>query len=77
VVSLGGRRCLPNETASVVDAQVVAPELNSRVNLVGRPRKVVRKRSCSGEKPSELPRRSNQSTRQDHGEDKEGRSIWL
>jgi hypothetical protein len=56
---------------------VVAPELNSQVNLVGRPRKVVRKRPCLGEKPSELPRRSNQSTRQDHGEDKEGRSIWL
>jgi hypothetical protein len=62
VVSLSGRRCLPNETGSVVDAQVVAPELNSEVNLVGRPRKVVRKRLGPGEKPSELPRRSNQST---------------
>jgi hypothetical protein len=77
VVSLGGRRCLPNETGSLVDAQVVSPELNSQVNLVGRPRKVVRERPCLGEKPSELPRRSNQLTRQDHSEDKEGRSIWL
>jgi hypothetical protein len=77
VVSLGGRRCLPNETGSLVDAQVVALELNSEVNLVGQPRKVVRRRPCPGQKPSELPRSSNQSTRQDHGEDKEGRSIWL
>jgi hypothetical protein len=59
VVSLGGRRCLPNESGSVVDAQVVAPDLNSQVNLVGRPRKVMRKRPCPGEKPSELPWRSN------------------
>jgi hypothetical protein len=41
---------------------VVAPELNSQVNLVGRRRKVVRKRPSPGEKPSEFPRRSNQST---------------
>jgi hypothetical protein len=60
MVSLDGRRCLPNETWLVVHAQVVAPELNSQVNLVGRPRKVVRKRPCQGEKPNELPRRSNQ-----------------
>jgi hypothetical protein len=46
----------------MVDAQVVAPELNSQVNLVGRRRKVVRKRPSPGEKPSEFPRRSNQST---------------
>jgi hypothetical protein len=62
VVSLGGRRRLPNETGSVVDAQVVAPELNSQVNFVGRRRKVVRKRPSPGEKPIEFPRRSNQST---------------
>jgi hypothetical protein len=62
VVSLGGRRRLPNETGSVVDAQVVAPELNSQVNLVGRRRKVVRKRLGLGKKPIEFPRRSNQST---------------
>jgi hypothetical protein len=42
---------------------VVAPEFNSQVNLVGQPRKVGRKRPGPGEKPSELPRRSNQSTR--------------
>ena len=77
MVSLGGQRCLRNETRSLVDAQVVALELNYQVNLVGRPRKVVRKRPCPGEKSSELPRRSNQTTRQDHGEDKEGRSIWI
>jgi hypothetical protein len=41
---------------------VVAPELNSQVNLVGRRRKVVRKRPGPGEKPIEFPRRSNQST---------------
>jgi hypothetical protein len=62
MVSLGGRRRLPNETGSVVDAKVVAPELNSQVNLVGQRRKVVRKRPRPGEKPSEFPRRSNQST---------------
>jgi hypothetical protein len=48
--------------AQVVDAQVVAPELNSEVNLVGRRRKVVRKRPSPREKPSEFPRRSNQLT---------------
>jgi hypothetical protein len=42
--------------------QVVAPELNSQVNLVGRRRKVVRKRPGPGKKPIEFPRRSNQST---------------
>jgi hypothetical protein len=41
---------------------VVDLELNSQVNLVGRRRKVVRKRPGSGEKPSEFPRRSNQLT---------------
>jgi hypothetical protein len=81
VVSPGGRRCLPEETGSVVDALVVAQELNSQVNLVGRPRQVARKRPGPvmgpGEKPSEFPRRSNHSTRQAHGEDKGGRPLWL
>jgi hypothetical protein len=35
VVSPSGWRCLPEETGSGVDAQVVAPEQNSLVNLVG------------------------------------------
>jgi hypothetical protein len=44
VVSPGGRRCPPVETGPVVSALAVAQELNSQVNLVGRPRQVARKR---------------------------------
>jgi hypothetical protein len=77
MVSPGGRRCLPEETGLGVDAQVVALEQNSLVNLVGRPMRVARKRPGPGAKPSDFPRRSNHSTRQAHGEDKGGRPLWL